>query len=172
MRLQNEKLWIIVIQNKVVTALKNWAFLFAPLSRRECVVLIRIGHDLMTLHKSKSSNTWLLKHTRHNLQAISGMRTGQSKRTFKACRHVLKLKQNIMNYVFLLFCVHWHWKLSLTFHPDTANLKNVQMTVILTSLGHKILKLYMVSKDIKKKKFIIIPSSYFSRPLQWWWYIH
>jgi hypothetical protein len=137
MCLQNEKLWIIVIQNKVVTALKNWAFLFAPLSRCECVALIRIGHDLMTVHKSKSSNTWLLKHTRYNLQAISGMRTGQSKHTFKACRHVLKLKQNIMNYVFLLFCVHWHWKLSLTFHPDTANLKMFRWQWYLHLLGIK-----------------------------------
>lgn len=91
-------------------------------------------------------------HACHNLQPTSGMSTGHSNNTFKqVCRHVLKLQQNILNYVFLLFCVHWHWKLSLTFHPDTANLKNVQMAAIFTSLGHKILKLHMVRH--KKKVY-------------------
>lgn len=153
----------------MVTALKKWAFLFGPLSRCECVALVQIGHALMTVHKSNSSNNMTPEtHACHNLQPISGMSTGHSNNTFKqVCRHVLKLQQNIMNYVFLFFRVQWQWKLSLTFYPDTITLKNVQMAVIFTSLGHKILKLYTLSKD-KKIKFIVIPSSYFSRPLRWW----
>jgi len=156
----------------VVTALKNWAFLFAPLSRRKCVALIQIGHALMTVHKSNSSNTWLLKHTHVTIysQYLAWVQASPTTPLSRSADIFLKLQQNVMNYVFLLFCVQWHWKLCLTFPPVTANLKNVQMAAILTSLGHKILKFYMVSKT--KRKFIILSSTYFSSPLQWWGYIH
>jgi hypothetical protein len=126
--------------------------------------LIHIGHALMSPQIQPFKHVTSETQACHNLQPISDMSTSQSNNTFKqVCRQILKLQQNIMNYVFLSSCAHWHWKLRLPFHPDTANMKNVHVAVILTLHGHKILKLCMVFKDKNhfKTKFII-PCSYFS----------
>jgi len=145
---QNKKLWIIQSHPKQSGNCTE------ELSLLICaIVKVRMcGAHSDRVHKSKSSGTWLLKHMHVTIysQYLAWGQASPNSTFKKVCRHILKLQQNIMNYVFLLFCVHWQWKLSLTFHPDTANLKNVQMAAILTSLGHKILKLYMVSKDIIK----------------------